>query len=514
MTGCLSIRVPITLTEERKTLSGEIINPGREMRTLGRRLRRLRWSISACLPGLIWGLGVLSLAPAQAAAQISPAAQTSLAYITNHGSATVSVIDTANNNIIATVPVAPNPYGVAINPAGTRVYVTHNTGGVNAGVSVIDTTNNYSVTTVTTGANGRGVAVNPAGTRVYVANYNNLSVSVIDTTTTPNTVTKVQTGQFQPYGVAVNHNGTRVYVANFGSQSVSVIDTTTTPNTFVTVPLGIPAGQIIAGLAINPAGTRVYVANSDGNRVFVLDTSNNQVIDTVMTTGSGPYGVAVNSDGTRVYVSNTTSDDVSVIDTTTTPNTVFATVPVGDGPLGVDVNSTGTRVYVANSGSGNVSVIDTGNNTVVNVPVGAIPTALGKFLGANPPPTCHFTLTQSTYGPGSTIQIHPSSGMHVTNPGPQRYIEYKTWIDLPGGGTYSWADGGGNVNAPGFHGGVAGVLLSTNLNTNVFLGDVVAAVTSSPVFPPPGAYSINCRLMDSVTGQQLALDKTPFAVVP
>lgn len=48
------------------------------------------------------------------------------AYITNSGDNTVSVIDIATNTVIGTpIPVGPFPFGVAVNPAGKRVYVTN-----------------------------------------------------------------------------------------------------------------------------------------------------------------------------------------------------------------------------------------------------------------------------------------------------------------------------------------------------------------------------------------------------
>ncbi len=41
------------------------------------------------------------------------------------GSNTVSVIDTATNNVTATVTVGSGPYGVAVTPDGTKVYVAN-----------------------------------------------------------------------------------------------------------------------------------------------------------------------------------------------------------------------------------------------------------------------------------------------------------------------------------------------------------------------------------------------------
>jgi len=304
---------------------------------------------------------ILSFAPIVASA--AP-----FAYITNYGSNNVSVIDTSTNTVTANVTVGTEPYGVAVNPAGTRVYVSNY---LSNNVSVINTSTNTVTANVTVGTKPIGVAVNPAGTRVYVANRDSNNVSVINTST--NTVTTNVTVGSYPYGVAVNPAGTRVYVANLISNSVSVINTSTN-----TVTDTVTVGTFPIGVAVNPAGTRVYVANLASNDVSVINTSTNMVADTV-TVGSKPYGVAVNPAGTHVYVSNYNSSNVSVINTST--NTVTANVTVGSKPFGVAVNPAGTHVYVSNEGSNSVSVINTSTNTVTDtVTVGTRPYAFGIFI--------------------------------------------------------------------------------------------------------------------------------------
>src|SRR5215470_12939312 len=47
------------------------------------------------------------------------------AYITNQRSNTVSVIDTATDTVSATIPVGLIPFGVAVSPDGSKVYVTN-----------------------------------------------------------------------------------------------------------------------------------------------------------------------------------------------------------------------------------------------------------------------------------------------------------------------------------------------------------------------------------------------------
>jgi YVTN family beta-propeller protein len=102
---------------------------------------------------------------------------------------TVSVINTATNTVVATIPVGVSPSGVAVTPDGTRAYVT-NAGSAapnSANVSVINTATNTVVATIPVGTQPTGVVFTPDGTRAYVTNFVNNTVSVINTAT--NTVT-------------------------------------------------------------------------------------------------------------------------------------------------------------------------------------------------------------------------------------------------------------------------------------------------------------------------------------
>ncbi len=57
------------------------------------------------------GLALLLVTVGAVAAEAAP-----FAYVTNQGSTNVSVIDTASNTVVATVPVGTSPEGVAITP--------------------------------------------------------------------------------------------------------------------------------------------------------------------------------------------------------------------------------------------------------------------------------------------------------------------------------------------------------------------------------------------------------------
>jgi YVTN family beta-propeller protein len=285
-------------------------------------------------------------------------------YVTNYISNDVSVIDTASNTVVATIPVLPASSSPSSdekgNPAGIR------------------TPNDLPPPPPAP----MGIAVDPAGTRVYVANTISGHVTIIDAVT--NTVLGSVISGSIPFGVAVHPSGNLVYLTNSGEDSVSVIDTTTRA-----VLKKIPVGVQPYGIAVNPAGTRLYVANHGStakDAVSVIDTATNTVITNIEVTslsiGTGPYGVVVNPAGTRVYVANNFSGYVAVIDPAT--NTMIDTIPVGNQPIGVSLNSDGTRLYVAVKGTSSVVVIDTASNKVVlplpGVPVGTSPFAFGQFV--------------------------------------------------------------------------------------------------------------------------------------
>jgi YVTN family beta-propeller protein len=328
-----------------------------------------------------------------------------IGHLSNSGQAgLVSMIDTASNINVGTIPVGLTPAGVPVNPAGTRVYVSNYADGT---VSVIDTATKTVVTTVRLGpcpnpSSGiiscapAGLAVSPDSARVYVAHLiasgntgSTGAISVIDTVN--NTVAAtLPIGPFDPRGIAVNPQGDLIYVANSPLNAVLVINTIGL-QVVATIPVGINPVSVV----LNPAGTRVYVTNRNfaggpGNdTVSVIDAAMNQVVSSIQV-GKGPWGVAVSPDGNRVYVANSTqhvisgTGTVSVISGST--NSVVTTIAVGLEPFGLAVRPDGTRVYVTNVLNSNVSVIDTATNAVIaTVPVGLDPFVIAISPGTPSP---------------------------------------------------------------------------------------------------------------------------------
>jgi YVTN family beta-propeller protein len=354
----------------------------------------------------IFGGGSYDAFVAKITQDVAKSAPPAFAYVTNVRSNNVSVIDTATNQVVATVAVGSTPFGVAVTSDGTHTYVTNRDSN---SVSVIDTATNQVVTTVAVGSQPLGVAITPDGAHAYVTNANSPNVSVIDTVTNQVMVT-VRVG-IVPIGVAITPDGTHAYVANEFSNNVSVIDTVTNQ---VVATIAVGTGPF--GVAITPDGAHAYVVNEFSNNVSVIDTATNQMVATVAV-GPQPVGVAITPDGAHAYVTNQ-SNIISVIGTVTNQVVASATVPAGTFPFGVAITPDGAHAYVANGSSNNVSVIDTATNQVVaTVAVGYQPTGVAIRVR----PTCSVITPSPSMLPAGTVGVGYSQTFSASPAGVYRF---------------------------------------------------------------------------------------------
>jgi YVTN family beta-propeller protein len=322
-----------------------------------------------------------------AAVSASPAyaATSTMAYVANSGTGTISVINTATNTVVNTIALnkGPNFAGLsdlAAAPNGSRIYVAVGQAEPFSGrLYAIDTATHAIVSTLVVPHNPAGMAINPTGTRLYVTESTGRSVAVVDTR--KNKVLATVLVGDNPGGVAVTPDGAHVYVANgeFDNPypdpypapgTVSVIDTATN-----TVTATLQTTPRATGVAISRDGTRAYVTSRNfypccgtEGTVTVIDTATNDILATVVVANEAS-GVAVSPDGRRVYATitgppeydGTLAGTLRVIDTATNTLDKSLDTPVGNQPLRVALTPDGTRAYVTNFNSSidQVTVLDT-----------------------------------------------------------------------------------------------------------------------------------------------------------
>ena len=298
------------------------------------------------------------------------------AYTANNSDNTVSIIDTTDRAVYATISsgVGTGPAGLGITPDGTGVYIGDRG---ESSVSLIDTAANTASTILTDLAGGvMGTSISPDGSTLYIDPGSTVKVYDI-TGASPSLSETVNVGS-GPTFTALSPDGQYVYVPNYGSNNVSIIDTED-EYSVSTVNVGTQPHCACA----SPDGNYVYIVNIGTDNVSVIETSGHTVERTI-SVGDSPYTCAVTPDSGYVYVSNPGDDNVSVINTSTWASSAIAGITCVDS-YGVDITHDGEYAYVACSGSDTVVVIQTSDNTQVGdaISVGDAPNML-KIQRPNP----------------------------------------------------------------------------------------------------------------------------------
>ncbi len=165
----------------------------------------------------------------------------------------VTIVDTATEKLIATVPVEIAPYRIALSPDGKTLFVANRGGRA---------------------PQEKEASARTAGSAVRIDRMTGAalrgSISFIDTETF--TEKEMEAGR-QPSGLAVSRDGASLYVANSDEDTVSLVDIKTRQvrQTLSLAPPRDPGfGQMPTDLALSEDGKFLYVAYGGGNSVAVV----------------------------------------------------------------------------------------------------------------------------------------------------------------------------------------------------------------------------------------------------
>jgi YVTN family beta-propeller protein len=327
-----------------------------------------------------------------AVASFVPAAQAQRAYVSNEDGHSISVIDTARAETIATIPVGKRPRGLKLSPDGARLYVA--VSGLAKcppsvpdeecakferdlkadGIAIVDTANHEVIEVLQAGSDPEQFDVAPDGKRLFVANEDSATVSVVDVATRKVTQ-RIPVGR-EPEGVAMSPDGRWVLVTNESDNSVAMIDSATlkvvksvrvglrprdvafTPDSRtayvsgefdaslyrIAVPGGEPVEKVLQlrkearpmAVLRDAKRNRLYVSTGRGGTVAIVDIASGKLLQEVPV-GTRPWGIALSKDGRWLYTANGPADTVSVVDTETLK--VTKQIPVGRSPWGIVVDT-------------------------------------------------------------------------------------------------------------------------------------------------------------------------------
>ncbi len=306
------------------------------------------------------------------------------AYLVDHPGDELHVVDIQTNQVVDTIALDPAPTAAAVSHDAQRVYIRHDPGTV----SVIDTTDNSVVASIEVGAASAGdVAVAPRnqrwfpirsfnGSRVYVTNNVDSTLSIIDTELN-GVVETIAAGQLgSAHSVAVSPLGSELYVTDFDqpgstfvveANPVDIDETQGAGAARVTAkardPISIETGAGSDKVAFSPDASRAWVSNSNSNSVVVIDTGT-RMIEATVAVGTNPSGLSVTPDGSTVYVANVDSQTVSAINTADLSVTTIE-INASTGPSSIAITADGAFAYVGGVPD-SVPIIDTTTNTITD----------------------------------------------------------------------------------------------------------------------------------------------------
>ncbi len=273
----------------------------------------------------------------------------SLAYVTNYGSNTVSVINTSTYLVVATITGFSQPYRLKMHPDGTRLFVGNLAAKT---LSVVNTATNTIVSTISGFNRIYGITFNADGTLLYVScNYD--AFVYIHNATTYARINSLKV--IYPTGLEFNPEGTRLYAA--AQSTVTIIN----PSGNGSIIGNISGTNYPTDLKFSPHNfvkPKAYITNRGLNNVtktvLVLDSTTN-TITKVLTGFVEPKGIAMNPVTERVYISDRAGGKVSFIDSTN--DTIIQNIDNLSEPEGMAVTPDGAKLWVTEVLANRIAIV-------------------------------------------------------------------------------------------------------------------------------------------------------------
>lgn len=262
-------------------------------------------------------------------------------YVSNANSNTISCIDPTSNTVIASINGSTSPFCFGSNASGSKIYVTDQ---FDTSLTIINTNTNTVINTLTLPNLGRLSVL--AGGYLYIGSFSDNRVTVVDTVS-DTIVTTITVGS-TPYNLFLN-NGI-VYANNVFGGGISVID----PNTN-TVIHTIPVGGSPYWTAFNPATNLMYVTDLSGNITYVINYLTNTIITSIASSGTTPLFVIFSALFNVIFVGNNGTGTIDVIDVNTNQ---FINTVVADPGTHFGIQAPDGNVYFSNNGSNTATTID------------------------------------------------------------------------------------------------------------------------------------------------------------
>ena len=246
---------------------------------------------------------------------------------------------------------APTPDTQDPAPASATLIVLNKS---EASVSWIDAATGETLATSATGAGPHEVAVSPDGTMAVVCDYGERqagsTLTVLDTRTGERLDTITLGGHLRPHGIQFEDDWNLI-VTSERSQALLRVDLSRgrVVDEFPT------AAETSHMVVLNPARTTAFVANIATGSVTAIDLATGEILRQIPT-GRGAEGLDITPDGRELWVANRAEDTLTILDARTFE--VEASLPCAGFPIRLKVTPDGAHALVSCAEAGDVTIFD------------------------------------------------------------------------------------------------------------------------------------------------------------
>ena len=326
---------------------------------------------------VIFSTSTISL-PANSAPNFVATTETSFAYVlmpnyldptTNVVVPSIQVVNTAANNLVATIPVGNNPDAMAETPNAQKLYVANQADNTIYGFNTADRSSRMIVNGSFNGP--LWLVARSDSQRLYVLNGNGV-VSTVDTSSTLGPDSVIPSSINAPGAAYMLYDGNknRLYIP--GGTQLTILDVSQSIPTVlaggpITIPTVAPSSRgasdpcsttspqplTVAAVAALPDGSRAYVGayyeDASDNfcpQVTVIDAASNTIKTDLAIPGSPAYDafcspaqspraprfrimMSAGGDSSRAYLSSCDGGNVNFIDTSTDTYILNVPAPIG-----------------------------------------------------------------------------------------------------------------------------------------------------------------------------------------
>jgi DNA-binding beta-propeller fold protein YncE len=282
---------------------------------------------------------------------------------------TLAIINPVTLQVIARIPVGPDPHEVIASSDGNTAYVSNLGGGLFHELNVIDLIRQKALSNFDTkpliGLHG----LTFVDGKLWFTAEGAKSVGRYDPTTRQIDWC-MGTGQDRTHMIYVTPDGKNIYTTNVNAGTVSILmDSLIRPPVNPTgqvfpgakphmewIQTVIPVSKGSEGFDVSPDGRELWTAASEDGSISIIDLANKKLTGKIEAKALGANRLKFTPDGKRVMISTLRTGDIFIYDAGSRQE--LKRFNIGRGAAGILMDPDGSRAFVGCTPDNYVAVID------------------------------------------------------------------------------------------------------------------------------------------------------------